>query len=75
MGGFSHWRWDWAVSYTHLDVYKRQVQSNGGIGTYVGIGTDTTQPVHNPEFDLDEECIPAAVELCMNALEEIHGIK
>ena len=52
-----------------------KVQSNGGIGTYVGIGTDTTQPVHNPEFDLDEECIPAAVELCMNALEEIHGIK
>ena len=32
-----------------------KVQSNGGIGTYVGIGTDTTQPVHNPEFDLDEE--------------------
>ena len=27
-----------------------KVQSNGGIATYIGIGTDTTQPVHNPEL-------------------------
>ncbi len=52
-----------------------KVQSNGGIATYIGIGTDTTQPVHNPEFDIDEDCIPVAIELCMNALEEIHGIE
>lgn len=50
-----------------------KVQQNGGIATYVGIGTDTTQPLHNAEFDIDEECIPAAVELCMHALDEIHG--
>lgn len=56
-------------------VYMTRVQQHGGIGTYVGIGTDTTEPVHNAKFDLDEECIPAAIELFMNALEEIHAIK
>jgi aminobenzoyl-glutamate utilization protein A len=50
------------------------VKEHGGITTYLGIGTDTTQAVHNDEFDLDEECIPAAIDLCMNALEEIHGM-
>lgn len=50
-----------------------RVQKNGGIGTYIGIGTDTTQPVHNAEFDIDEDCIDAAIELCMHALREIHG--
>ena len=51
-----------------------RVQENGGIGTYIGIGTDTTQPVHNAEFDIDEDCIDVAVDLCMHALEELHGI-
>ena len=50
-----------------------KVQQNGGIGTYIGIGTDTTQPVHNAEFDLDEDCIDAAIQLCIHALEELHG--
>ena len=44
-----------SVSYTHLDVYKRQ-------------------PVHNPEFDFDEDCLQAAMELCVYALEELHGM-
>ena len=52
-----------------------KVQEHGGVGTYIGIGTDTTQPVHNAEFDLDEECIPAAVELCKEILFDIHGVK
>lgn len=50
-----------------------RVQKNGGIGAYVGIGTNTTMPVHNEEFDIDEDCIDAAIELCMNALEELHA--
>lgn len=50
-----------------------RVQRNGGKGTYIGIGTDTTQPVHNAEFDIDEDCIDAAIDLCMNALDELHG--
>jgi len=53
-------------------VMLTKVQQNGGIGSYVGIGADTTGPVHNPEFDFDEDCMQAAVELCMYALEEIH---
>lgn len=40
-----------------------RVQQHGGKGTYIGIGTDTTAPVHNAEFDLDEDCILAA-EIC-----------
>ena len=54
-------------------VMLTKVQQNGGIGAYVGIGADTTGPVHNPEFDFDEDCLPAAVELCVNALEELHA--
>lgn len=50
-----------------------RVQKHGGRGTYVGIGCDTTEPVHNAGFDLDEDCIEAAVDLCMNALESMHG--
>lgn len=54
-------------------VMLTKVQQNGGIGTYVGIGADTTGPVHNPEFDFDEDCLQAAVDLCVCALEELHG--
>ena len=55
-------------------VMLTKVQQNGGIGSYVGIGADTTGPVHNPEFDFDEDCLQAAMELCVNALEELHGM-
>ena len=54
-------------------VMLTKVQQNGGIGSYVGIGADTTGPVHNPEFDFDEDCLQAAMELCVYALEELHG--
>ena len=49
-------------------VMLTKVQQNGGIGSYVGIGADTTGPVHNPEFDFDEDCLQAAMELCVYAL-------
>lgn len=54
-------------------VMLSKVQQNGGIGSYVGIGADTTGPFHNPEFDFDEDCLQAAVDLCVYALEELHG--
>lgn len=54
-------------------VMMTRVQKNGGKGTYIGIGTNTTQPVHNAEFDIDEDCIDAAIDLCLNALDELHG--
>ena len=32
MAGIHEFLWDRAVSYTHLDVYKRQVLSGAGLG-------------------------------------------
>ncbi len=52
-----------------------RVQQHGGIGTYIGVGTDTTGPLHNAKFDLDEDCIGAAIDLGMNAIREIHAVK
>ena len=54
-------------------VMMTRVQKNGGKGAYIGIGTNTTQPVHNAEFDMDEDCIDAAIDLCLNALDELDG--
>ena len=54
-------------------VMITKVQQNGGIGTYVGIGADATNTVHDPEFDFDEDCLQAAVDMCVFALEELHG--
>ena len=55
-------------------VMINKVQDNGGIATYVGIGRDTTQTLHNAEFDLDENSIPAAIEMLTYATEELNGI-
>lgn len=54
-------------------VMINKVQDNGGIATYVGIGCDTTQTLHNPEFDLDEDSIPAAIEMLVNATLELNS--
>ena len=54
-------------------VMMNRVQEKGGIGAYWGIGTDTTVPVHNAKFDLDEDCIMPTIELTVNALEELHA--
>ncbi|MEY8364847.1 amidohydrolase [Anaerovoracaceae bacterium 41-7] len=53
-------------------VMMNKVQDNGGIATYVGIGCDTTQPLHNAEFDLDEDSIPATIEMLVHAVEELN---
>ncbi len=53
-------------------VMMTAVQKNSGIATYIGIGTDTTDPVHGDRFDFDEDCLEAAVDLCVNALSNIH---
>ena len=53
-------------------VMMNKVQENGGIATYAGIGTNTTQPVHNAEFDLDEDAIPAAIDMLTHAIEELN---
>ena len=53
-------------------VMMNKVQDNGGVATYAGIGTNTTQPVHNAEFDIDEDAIPAAIDMLTYAIEELH---
>lgn len=55
-------------------VMLTKVQQNGGIGTYVGIGADAATTVHDPEFDFDEDCLQAAVDVCVLALEELHSV-
>jgi len=54
-------------------IMMNKVQDNGGIATYAGIGTDTTQPLHNAEFDIDEDAIPAAIHMLTYAIEELNG--
>lgn len=53
-------------------VMINKVQEHGGIATYIGLGTDTTQPVHNAKFDIDEEVIPVSVDMLVLAVEELH---
>ena len=51
----------------------QRVQAHGGVGTYLGIGTDIPAPLHDPEFDLDEDALDAAVAMFKAMLLEIHG--
>lgn len=53
-------------------IMMTEVQKNGGIAVYVGIGADTTQPLHNPQFDFDEEAIAASIDLCESVISQIH---
>lgn len=47
-------------------VMMRRVQSHGGVATYMGIGADTTHPLHNEAFDFDEASLEEAILLCEN---------
>lgn len=47
-----------------------RVQEQGGLAVYIGIGTDITEPLHNPKFDFDEDCMEAAVELLSETIKE-----
>lgn len=49
-------------------VMINHVQDRGGMGTYIGLGCDTTGPVHNPRFDFDEGCLEPCVELLSKML-------
>ena len=53
-------------------IMMSRVQENGGIAVYTGIGADTTQPLHNPQFDFDEDAIAASIELCKAVILKIH---
>lgn len=44
-------------------LFIREVQRRGGIGAYINVGAESPAPHHNPFFDVDETCIPVAVDL------------
>ncbi len=46
------------------------VQSQGGQGIYMGLGADTTDPLHGDAFDFDEEVLEASVSLCLEMLHQ-----
>ncbi len=41
----------------------RAVQDAGGTATYLVVGCSSPAPHHNPEFDLDERCLPIAADV------------
>ncbi|MFT4884688.1 MAG: aminobenzoyl-glutamate utilization protein A [Natronomonas sp.] len=45
------------------------VQDNGGLATYVGIGTDHPGGHHTATFDVDEESLEIGVDVLSNAIE------
>ena len=51
-------------------VMINYVQDRGGQGTYIGLGCDTTGPVHNPKFDFDEACLEPCVQLLYGLLKK-----
>ena len=48
--------------------FMNRVQDNGGLATLIGLGCDTTGPVHNPKFDFDDDCLEPCVELLARML-------
>lgn len=51
------------------------VQKNGGLATYIGIGTDTTDVLHGTRFDFDEDALFAARDLCIALIKKICSSK
>lgn len=51
----------------------RRVQENGGVGTYIGLGTDFTTSFHDNAFDFDEGVLAPSVELFVKIVEDLHS--
>ncbi|MCT4594789.1 MAG: amidohydrolase [Anaeromicrobium sp.] len=49
----------------------RQVQKNGGIGTYIGLGADFASGFHHSAFDFDENVMLPSVELLVKLVEKL----
>ncbi len=50
-----------------------RVQKNGGLATYVGIGTDHPGGHHTATFDVDEESLLVGVEVLAGAVQRLAG--
>ncbi len=51
----------------------QRVQDNGGVASYVGIGTDHPGGHHTATFDVEEESLVIGVDVLANALLELAG--
>ena len=49
----------------------QEVQDNGGLAAYVGVGTDHPGGHHTPTFDVDEGSIQIGIEVLADSIEEI----
>ncbi|WP_458206954.1 amidohydrolase [Haladaptatus sp. NG-SE-30] len=49
----------------------QEVQQNGGLAAYVGVGTDHPGGHHTATFDVDEDSLPVAVDLLSDSIREI----
>ncbi|WP_266075438.1 amidohydrolase [Haladaptatus caseinilyticus] len=49
----------------------QEVQQNGGLAAYVGVGTDHPGGHHTSTFDVDEDSLPIAVDLLSSSIREI----
>ncbi|GAA0246683.1 amidohydrolase [Haladaptatus pallidirubidus] len=49
----------------------QEVQQNGGLAVYVGVGTDHPGGHHTSTFDVDEDSLPIAVDLLSSSIREI----
>ena len=50
----------------------RRVQENGGIGTYIGLGTTFPTSFHDPKFDFDEDVLVPSAELFEEIIKKLH---
>ena len=50
-----------------------RVQQQGGVATYVGVGTDHPGGHHTATFDVDEESLAVGVEVLAGAVERLGG--
>lgn len=55
----------------HLMI--REVQKNGGTGTYIMVGAANPAPHHNPRFDIDEEAMGIALDLLESLFRSCEG--
>jgi aminobenzoyl-glutamate utilization protein A len=48
-----------------------RVQEDGGLATYLVVGTDHPTSHHTPTFDVDERSLPVGVEVLTGAIEAV----
>ena len=49
----------------------QEVQRNGGLAAYVGVGTDHPGGHHTRTFDVDEASLPVGIDVLAGAIRQI----